>query len=346
MEKNFIIEAVAREMGSGVLALDKETVVLYANPSFVKNFPVKPGADASGAMGKKSVDVIGNVDLLKTIEGFMGSSVPEKKEIEINENGRYFNVRFVPLKENRDFCLLLFLQDITEEKRVETIKKDFVANVSHELRTPLASIKGYSETLLDGGLDEADTAKEFLRVIDRHATRMSRIIDDLLVLSKLESHQMTIVSSCVDFKELISSTGKSFAKQAMDKGITLKVLIPEDLPEVYGDRDRLEQVFVNLLDNAIKYTPSGGSVNLSVKASNGRVLVYVEDTGIGIPAEDIPRIFERFYRVDKARSRDMGGTGLGLAIVKHIVHGHNGTLSVQSTLGKGSMFSCTLKACE
>jgi len=321
-------------------------VVLYANPSFSRNFPVRAGAEATGAVGRKLDTVIANPELLKTVEALMGSTEPESRELEINEFGRFFNVRLVPLSEDKDFCLLLFLQDITEEKRVETIKKDFVANVSHELRTPLASIKGYAETLLDGGLDERDTAKEFLRVIDRHAIRMSRIIDDLLVLSKLENQQMTIITACVDFKDLISSTEKSFAKQARDKGLALEADFPADLPKVYGDRDRLEQVLVNLLDNAIKYTPAGGGVRLSAVRDDGRVRVDVTDTGIGIPAPDIPRIFERFYRVDKARSRDMGGTGLGLAIVKHIVQGHNGTLSVKSTPGQGSCFSFTVNACS
>jgi two-component system phosphate regulon sensor histidine kinase PhoR len=250
----------------------------------------------------------------------------------------------VPINEDEDFTLLLFLNDITEEKRLEAIKRDFVANVSHELRTPLAAIKGYSETLLDGGVDDEETSREFLGVIDRHATRMSRLIDDLLTLSRLESQQMAIVPTPVDLSELLNSTEKSFRKHAKDKGVTLSAKVPEDLPVVLGDHDRLEQVVVNLLDNAIKYTPEGGSVILRATSESGVIKVEVVDTGIGIPEADMPRIFERFYRVDKARSRDLGGTGLGLAIVKHIMQGHNGTLNVESSPGVGSTFSFTLKA--
>jgi len=340
MGKNIILEAIAREMRTGVLALNSEGKVLYANPFFLNAFPAKGGVE-----GKPISLFIKNAGLLKTIDGFIQNKTLLSEEIEINESDRHFNVRLVPLKDKEGSSLLLFLQDITEEKRVETIKKDFVANVSHELRTPLASIKGYSETLLDGGMDDKGTLKEFLRVIDRHATRMARLIDDLLILSRLESHQMTIVSAPVDLNELIHATMKGFEKQARDKGIAISSTLPDGLPKVSGDRDRLEQVMVNLLDNAIKYTPSGGRVSVTAEKTDGAVRVDVKDTGIGIPAADIPRIFERFYRVDKARSRELGGTGLGLAIVKHIIQGHNGKMQVESSPGKGSTFSFTIKSC-
>ncbi len=340
MGNNVILEAIAREMRTGVLVLDGDRRVLYANPFFLNSFP------ASGRVEGKAVGlIIKNDVLLRTVDGFVRNRTLMAEEIEINEGGRFFNVRFVPLKDKEDSSLLLFLRDITEEKRVETIKKDFVANVSHELRTPLASIKGYSETLLDGGMDDKDTLKEFLRVIDRHATRMARLIDDLLVLSRLESHQMTIVSAPVDLGEIIQATMKGFEKQARDKGLSISSSLPDDLPKVLGDRDRLEQVIVNLLDNAIKYTPAGGRVGVTAERADGSVKVDVKDTGIGIPADDIPRIFERFYRVDKARSRELGGTGLGLAIVKHIIQGHNGKMQVESSPGKGSTFSFSIKSC-
>ncbi len=340
MGKNIILEAIAREMRTGVLALNREGRVLYANPFFLNAFPARGGVE-----GKPISLLIKNAGLHKTIDGFIQNNTLLSDEIEINESDRYFNVRLVPLKDREESSLLLFLKDITEEKRVETIKKDFVANVSHELRTPLASIKGYSETLLDGGMDDKGTLKEFLRVIDRHATRMARLIDDLLTLSRLESHQMTIVSAPVDLNELIHATMKGFEKQARDKGIVIASALPDGLPKVLGDRDRLEQVMVNLLDNAIKYTPSGGRVSVTAEKTKGAVRVDVKDTGIGIPAADIPRIFERFYRVDKARSRELGGTGLGLAIVKHIIQGHNGKMQVESSPGKGSTFSFTIKSC-
>ncbi|MEK7773747.1 MAG: ATP-binding protein [Deltaproteobacteria bacterium] len=341
MDKNVILETVAREMHTGVLVLNTSGHVLHANPFFLKSFPARGAVE-----GRPVSDILKNTSLLESVEGAMHRRISRPEDIEICEGAGFFKVHLVPLREKRDFSLLLFLQDITEEKRVETIKKDFVANVSHELRTPLASIKGYAETLLDGGMDDKDTLKEFLKVIDRHATRMSRLIDDLLTLSRLESHQMTIVSAPVDMKDIIQATTKGFEKQARDKGITISSRIPDGLQRASGDKDRLEQVLVNLLDNAIKYTQSGGHVSVAASSGNGTVRVDVTDTGIGIPAGDIARIFERFYRVDKARSRELGGTGLGLAIVKHIIQGHNGRLYVESEPGKGSTFGFSLKACK
>ncbi|MCR4288322.1 MAG: ATP-binding protein [Deltaproteobacteria bacterium] len=338
MDKLLILDIVAAEMRSGVLVLDGKGRALYANPFFLTAYPVDGPVE-----GRSINSITRDKTLLKTIDEFYSSGGSASAEIEVHEAGRNFAARLVPLKEKKGIGLIIFLQDITEEKRVETIKKDFVANVSHELRTPLASIKGYSETLLDGAAEDENTLREFLRVIDRHATRMSRLIDDLLTLSKLESHEEAIESSPVDVRELILATAAGFEKQARDKSITIRSSIPESLPKALGDRYRLEQVVVNILDNAIKYTPSGGNVTLSASRQDGFIRIDVADTGIGIPKEDIPRIFERFYRVDKARSRELGGTGLGLAIVKHIIQGHGGRLNVESAPGKGSTFSFMLK---
>ncbi|MBE7414242.1 MAG: hypothetical protein HS130_03000 [Deltaproteobacteria bacterium] len=201
--------------------------------------------------------------LLKAVAGFLEKRRAIPESMEIGEGPVFYSARLVPIKEKADFSLILFLQDITEEKRVETIKRDFVANVSHELRTPLASIKGYSETLLDGGMEDGETLKEFLRVIDRHATRMSRLIDDTNATAfRLESHQMTIVSAPVDIKELVLSMIPAFEKQARDKSITVSTGIPKKRLKSARRWSRLEQVLVNLLDNAIKYTPSGGRVTV------------------------------------------------------------------------------------
>ena len=330
------IEAIAREMHTGALVLDAQKRVLYANPFFVKSFPTSGEVE-----GRKVEDIIGDEFLLGAVERFMSNGTGPDEEIEIDEGQRSFKVRLVGLEEGSR--LLLFLRDITEEKRVEAIKKDFVANVSHELRTPLASIKGYSETLLDEGPGNSDNSKEFLRIIDKHATRMSRLIDDLLILSRLESQQISVECALLDMGDLIGVSIAGFSKQALDKGIELTSDVADDLSSVLGDRDRLEQVMVNLLDNAIKYTPTGGSVKVSAYMEDGAIRIDVADTGIGIPLKDIPRIFERFYRVDKARSRELGGTGLGLAIVKHIMQGHGGRVWVESEPGKGSLFSFTLE---
>jgi len=339
-ERGLILESIASEMRTCVLALDHDGRVLYANPYFLDSFPVPGGPD-----GRHVAELIRDPDLLSTVEGMLGGGAPVAGGMEVSESGRSFKARIVPLSGSHGSGILIFLQDITEEKRVETIKRDFVANVSHELRTPLASIKGYSETLLDGGMDDRETLREFLRIIDRHATRMSRLIEDLLILSRIESQQSSLAVSPVDLKELIQATTTGFERQAGDKGIRVSSVLPEDLPMVAGDRDRLEQVLVNLLDNAIKYTPAGGSVGVSASGCEKGVVVDVRDTGIGIPEADMPRIFERFYRVDKARSRELGGTGLGLAIVKHIIQMHNGEIRVRSSPGRGSTFSFTLESC-
>ena len=334
-----IVSAIAKEMRMGALVLDAKKRVLYANPFFKKSFP-----SVINIEGKAVSEILEDEFLLGAVDRFMsagsGALNNPDEDIHIYEGGRSFRVRLVGLAE--EGRLLLFLRDITEEMRVEAIKKDFVANVSHELRTPLASIKGYSETLLDEGLDDIDNSKEFLRIIDKHATRMSRLIDDLLILSRLESQQISVECAPLDVIDLIGSSVSGFSKQARDKGIELSSKVAEDLPSALGDRDRLEQVMVNLLDNAIKYTPAGGEVSVSAYMESGAIRIDVADTGIGIPVKDLPRIFERFYRVDKARSRELGGTGLGLAIVKHIIQGHGTRVWVESESGNGSCFSFML----
>ncbi len=338
MDRRFVLEAVAREMHTGIAVLDSNGTVQYCNPFFVSSFSL-----SLPALGSHIREIIKNQTLLSAIHCLLDNNCEAPEEIEIEEGERSFNIRLVLLKDDGTRSLLIFLRDITEAKRVETIKKDFVANVSHELRTPLASIKGYSETLLDIDTD-GEKQREFLEIIDRHATRMSRIIDDLLILSRLESSAVSLISDTVDMKELINSTVKGCVKDAEDRDVSIKAELPEILPNVLGDRDRLEQVVVNLFDNAIKYTPAGGHVTITARSLEDEVCVDVIDTGIGIPEDDISRIFERFYRVDKARSRALGGTGLGLAIVKHIIQGHNGRLEVKSKLGLGTTFSFFLRS--
>lgn len=335
MEEGAILKSITSEMHVGVIVLDTHCTILYANPFFLNSFSV------SGDIKGRSIgDILKGTGIVKAVTAFIKSKAGDGAEDrEIVEGNRCFSLRMVP---SEGGSLMLFLQDITEEKKVEAIKKDFVANVSHELRTPLASIKGYSETLLDGGIEDKDTALEFLRIIDKHSTRMSHLIEDLLILSRIESHQMPMISEPLDIAELVLSVAEGIKKQGDDKAIDISIDVGANIPKVLGDRVRLEQVVVNLLDNAIKYTPTGGKVFVSVVNDGTEVRIDVRDTGIGIPAVDIARIFERFYRVDKARSRELGGTGLGLAIVKHIIQGLGGRVWVKSKPAKGSVFSFTL----
>jgi len=344
-----LLEAVVREMQMGVIVLDSDKKILYANPFIYKNFPLE------GVMERKKVsDIINDKALLKTIDTVFSLKGNNSHEITIQGKGnQILEVRLVPFSippssppykggAGGGKVLIGFFQDVTEEKKVEAIKRDFVANVSHELRTPLASIKGYTETLLGGALDDKGILKKFLTIIDRHANRMTALIEDLLTLSKLESHQMPMTFEPLDIKNIISGVIQGFEKQVKDKGIEIVMDIADgEIPKVTGDKGRLEQVVVNLVDNAIKYT-NDGAVKVVAKKLDNILRVDVEDTGIGIPEKDIPRIFERFYRVDKGRSRELGGTGLGLAIVKHIIQGHNGKIWVESQLGKGTTFSFTI----
>ncbi len=261
---------------------------------------------------------------------------------------------------------VLVFRDITQLKRLEEARMEFVVNVSHELRTPITAIRGYAETLLDDGLKNQDEARKFLEIIHRNAERLGRLLNDLLDLSNIELDRTPLSIRPLGVAEAVRQAVAMLAPQAERKAVRLATEFPDALPPVLADRDRLLQILVNLIDNAVKYTPEGGSVAVTarqVKGSTGHTVdsargvdelatrpidpgdlveIAVEDTGIGIPAKDLPRITERFYRVDKARSRDLGGTGLGLAIVKHLVQAHHGSLAIESEPGKGTRVRVTL----
>ncbi len=232
--------------------------------------------------------------------------------------------------------VIAVLQDITEQQRLENMRKEFVANVSHELRTPLTSIKSYSETLLDGALEDRETAEKFLGVIDAEADRMTRLVKDLLQLSRLDNQQMQWKFEEMSLVDLVKSTVDRMEMEAKTRRQKLECFVLGDIPEIEGDWGRLEQVVFNVLGNAIKYTPEDGKVSVYVGKIYNDAYFKVADTGIGIPENDLPRIFERFYRVDKARSREMGGTGLGLAIAKEIVEAHSGNITITSQTGNGT----------
>jgi len=234
--------------------------------------------------------------------------------------------------------------DILRLKKLESIRSEFLANVSHELRTPIFSIQGFLETLLDGAVDDPTVNRDFLDKAHRHAGRLNALLNDLIEISRIESGEMKMSFRYFSIGEFLRGVIEEMRGQAEKKNLSLSLSpgIPAD-EKVYGDRDRLKQVMVNLIDNAIKYTEPGGSVVCAVRRDGDRSVVQVQDTGCGIPSEHLPRIFERFYRVDRDRSRDVGGTGLGLAIVKHIVEAHGGTITVESSVGKGSTFAFTLK---
>ncbi len=222
------------------------------------------------------------------------------------------------------------------------MRSEFVANVSHELRTPLTAIRGYLETLLGGALEEWENARRFLEIVFRHTERLGRLLDDLLDLSNIELGKIQLKLEATDLREALEPVLTIIRRQAEGKSVSLVTDLGADLPPVLADRDRLAQILINLVDNAVKFTPSKGRVTVSGTVHGGTVEVAVADTGVGIPSTDLPRITERFYRVDKARSRELGGTGLGLAIVKHLVLAHGGELKIESELGQGTTVRFTL----
>ncbi len=259
-----------------------------------------------------------------------------EREVTLSRPPRALYARLTPISPNE---YLLVLRDLTELRRLERVRRDFVANVSHELRTPLTSIKAMAETLLDGALHDEEVASRFLGTIIRESDRLVRLSADLLDLSRVEA--LGIDKKPVDLAGLVVEVAGRLSSQAEKADVSLVNTIRAPLI-VHADRDEMAQVLVNLLDNAIAYTPHGGVVSLSAAETPESVTISVADTGIGILSHDIPRLFERFYRADKARSRASGGTGLGLSIVKHIVENHGGSVGVESEYNKGSVFSFTL----
>ena len=333
------LEAVLSSMAEGVLVVDNEGKILLMNPSLRKIFFVDFPPE-----NRLPLEVIRNVYIQEIIDNTLKNqklisqeillTSPEEKSLKINS---------VPiLKDKKIKGAMLVFHDITELKRLEKIRQEFVANVSHELRTPLATIKGYTETLLEGALTDKENAKDFINIIYHDSQRLSKLIDDLLDLSKIESGKLDLVFLPVNILDILKQALSILDNLAKEKNISINVEIPKDLPKVLADESRILQVMINLIDNAIKYTPNQGKIKVEAFLTGKFIQMNVSDTGMGIPEEDIARIFERFYRVDKARSRELGGTGLGLSIVKHIIQAHSGQVGVKSELGKGSVFSFTL----
>lgn len=286
-------------------------------------------------------EIFADLDMVSSDETAMRSFLTS----EITRRDRVLSVTLAPYGAlDGEGGVIAVIHDITEQRRLDDARREFVANVSHELRTPLTNIRSYTETLLDAAGDiPIDTEKQFLGVISSESERMARIVTDLLTLSKLDYGRMELRMTRFSLSDLLQKVANAMRLTVQDNGHEMIVDAPDTLPSIVGDRERIEQVVVNILSNAVKYTPSGGHIRLSafVPAEN-RVRITVEDDGVGIPAADVPRLFERFYRVDKARSRAAGGTGLGLAIAKEIVEQHEGKIALASEYGKGTTVTITL----
>ena len=333
-------QAILESMVEGVAALDREERVLWLNTSAQRLFGVTP----EQAAGKRLTELFRQPEIEALIKEVLSQRRPAVREVHtFPPQERSVRVQAAPCEGGAmDAALVLVAQDVTEMRRLEGMRREFVANVSHELKTPLTSIKGLVETLLSGALEDAANNRRFVSLIDEDTTRLTRLIDDLLELSQIESKAVPLRLESVNVRELVESVMSRFRSQCSDRRVTCENTIASSAPSVRGDAERLRQVFVNLLDNALKFNKPGGHIKITAKPRNAFLEVLIEDTGIGIPEADLPRIFERFYRVDKTRARELGGTGLGLAIVKHIVELHQGSVSVQSRLGQGTTFAVSL----
>jgi two-component system phosphate regulon sensor histidine kinase PhoR len=342
--------AMLTSMVEGVMVLDYKGRILQVNPALERMF----GVTRAETRGRPSLEVFGHSELNALVSTVLATRTGQKDEIILTPSGRCLDVEASVAggEQDNEACAVLVFHDITELRRLENIRKDFVANVSHELRTPLTSIKGYVEALLDGGKDNPETSVRFLEIILKQSDRLNLILEDLLQLSKIESGQLQFKKEPLHIGSVIERTIAMIKPLAEKKQHRLCSQVAADLPLISGDEERLVQVLANLLDNAIKYTPQGGQITVAARrispsraeALRTSIELTVTDTGIGIPEQDRPRVFERFYRVDKARSRELGGTGLGLAIVRHIVEGHGGQVWVEGNMPTGSRFVVRLPA--
>lgn len=341
------IEAHARQdalfdsMIEGVLVLDENGRVQFANSAFAAMF-----ATTGVLRGKTLLETVRLHEIAALIERAQTEGCVVDQELRLaTEPERWLQINAAALThvDRRKFGIIAVFHDLTRTKQLERTRQEFVANVSHELRTPLSLIKGYAETLLDGAKDNPEVATKFLQTIDRNARRLDLLIQDLLVISSLESGRVNLALQPVKLRSVVERMLSDFKSRAAARQVKLVGAVPETT--VHADEARLEQVLGNLLENAVKYGRDGGTVTVGGRAlPDGMIELFVQDDGPGIPAEALERVFERFYRVDKARSREQGGTGLGLSIVKHIVQAHGGRVWVESAVGQGAKFFFTLPA--
>lgn len=329
------MDSILSSMLNGVIAIDNDKHIMFINPSAEELFKI----NESSVKGKHILRVLRNNELDEQIEELLNNKATSKIEIEIFEpKNKILNLYTNPIiSENEKLGVLIIIEDITEIRKLENMRKDFVANVSHELKTPLTSIKGFVETLKDGAASNEAVRTKFLDIIDMETSRLSSLIDDLLVLSEIENKKSDNKTN-IPIEKSIGSIKEVLLNVASMKKINFETDIEENLPTIYGNEGWFKQMLVNLVDNGIKYTQEGGKVVLSAYRQNDEIKISIKDDGVGISEEHIERLFERFYRVDKARSRSVGGTGLGLAIVKHVVLSFDGRIDVKSKVDVGSEF--------
>ena len=336
-------EAILASMVEGVLAVDNELRVTFCNQAFLRAVHY----DGPPPEQLPLLEVVRDPSLLDVLTRVLVSGELVKGRIRLTgPEGRSLEVQASPLTAPPRTGAIAIFHDITDMERLERVRTDFVANVSHELRTPLAAIRGYAETLLEGALEDKEHNRQFLEIIKNHAIRLNNVASDLLTLTELESKTDPPTTEIFTVAECLKSALAVVEPEARARNVHIEWERGDEL-KLEGERHRFEQALVNLLNNAIKFNRPGGEVHVSAgRAEDGRARIAVRDTGIGIPSQDLDRIFERFYRVDKAKSHEVGGTGLGLSIVKHVIERMGGTIQVESELGKGSTFTLWLPCAE
>ncbi len=331
------LAVVLDHMADGVLMTDVEGRVRLISPAALRLL----GTTEQAALGSSFVQVARDYRLVEVWQRCREERLEQADQVDLNQRGLLLGIIATPLGVSNPGECLVILQDLTRVRKLETVRRDFVSNVSHELRTPLASLKALAETLRDGAVDDPLAARRFLDRMDTEVDALTRMVEELLELSRVESGQVLFSVAAVPVQEVLLPAVERMRAQAERAGVKLSVELPASLPPVLADSQRIQQVLINLLHNAIKFTTVGGQVAVLARSSGDYVEISVRDTGVGIPSEALPRIFERFYKADRSRSGE--GAGLGLAIAKHIVQGHGGQIWVESREGKGSIFHFTLR---
>jgi two-component system phosphate regulon sensor histidine kinase PhoR len=330
------LAAVSDNMADGVLILDQEGRVRLINPSAARLL----GTAEEEALGLSFAQVTRHHEVIDIWRGCQQAGGERTQLLQIGTEEHFWRVMVTPLEEKDQRGSLVILQDLTELHRLQTVRQDFIGNVSHELRTPLASLRALVDTLRDGALEDPPAAQRFLNHMEMEVDTLTQIIQESLELSRIESGRVPLRLSSTPVTDLVLPALERLGPQAELAGLQVHLDLPEGIPEVLADQERIQQVVTNLVHNAIKFTPVGGEIHVSAGRADDEVVISVRDTGVGIAAEDLPRVFERFYKADRARSG--GGTGLGLAIAKHIVQAHGGRIWASSTEGQGSTFSFSL----
>jgi two-component system, OmpR family, phosphate regulon sensor histidine kinase PhoR len=338
-EERNLSSAILGSMVEGVAVVNSSERLVFANQGFAAIL----GLDVLPESGRALVEVVRQTELIEAVRQVLKGEPRVEAEIVTGTlRQHYFAVTVASVRATEDAGAVIVLHDITDLRKLERVRRDFVANVSHELRTPLTAIQGFSETLLAGAIDDPQNRVRFLEIILDHSRRLARLTEDLLMLSKMDADRLELELRRLSVSQFVESCLETAQRPAAEKDLRISVNLAKSLPDIAADHRRLAEVLQNLLDNAIQYTPSGGQIMLSASADGDEVTFTVSDTGIGIPQADQPRIFERFYRVDVARSREVGGTGLGLSIAKHLVEVHGGRIWVESEVNQGSQFHFTV----